>query len=104
LKIEDEIRDYSSGLFDQLEDKHWNSSEVNKPLNTQNIHKWKKMLSHIDGDIQIIEEVCGREMRRFGYEFTNLSKHKGYYASMFLYYIQFVLLKTMSKLFSSRQH
>ena len=87
---------------DPVERKNWNSSETAKPIHTENLEKWKQTLSRIDGQIQIVEKICGEEMDAYGYERMNYPKNNGYYSTLWSYYFQFVSLKVLDKVFRKK--
>lgn len=87
---------------DPVEGKNWNSSETTKPIHTDNLEKWKKTLSKIDGHIQIVEKICGEEMDAYGYEKLNYPRNNGYYSTLWSYYFQFITLKILDKVFRKK--
>lgn len=99
LEIKNTIAEYSSGFTDHVERKNWNSDETSKPINSDNLEKWKGMLSIIDGEVQIIENICSYHMKKYGYQLLNLKKNNGYYSLYFASSIQFIFLKLLRNIF-----
>ena len=88
--------DPTKGVVDPVEKKNWNSSETAKPIHSDNIEKWRRNLSRIDGHPQIVEKICAEGMKRFGYQPRNAPKHNGYYATLWASWLQFLFLKLLN--------
>lgn len=71
---------------------------VLKPINQENIDKWKTQLSNADCDIQIIEKLCEKEMKQFDYQFMNKPKKFPFYVSFLFIWLHSVSMRVLSKI------
>lgn len=78
---------------DKVEEGNAFSGNAFKPLSTALIDKWREQLSTTDSDLPIIQQVCGKEMRRMDYELADTSRDKNFRVNMLGQQLRFALLK-----------
>ena len=86
-----EFQHENEGISDHVEQKNWNSAEVTKPINKDNLEKWKRNLSNQDREVAIIEKVCREGMERFQYQSINPPKGRTYRISYMTSYLDYFL-------------
>lgn len=61
------------------------SKNAFKPISDKHIGTWKEKLSGIDRDRDIIEAVCGKEMKKYGFEPLGVVRDKRFYRAMLMW-------------------
>jgi hypothetical protein len=99
------IRDYLSSHVS--EDEFYNSSKdidfkgvrkdyhtnLNTPISSKHIEKWKSQLSFVDREQLIIEHVCKKEMQTYGYTLEKSKKDLVFYLFLGIDILKFIVVK-----------
>ena len=91
-----EVINFAKKTESEVEKTNSNSTEVFRPINKNNLEKWRDQLSNTDCHVQIIEQVCSEGMDRFQYKKLNLCKTKSYYFNLIASYLHLTLVKLFS--------